>query len=79
MAERLIPLFRTTHPEIEFVTHEEVAPERYYATYSIGLFFDDKDGHLPALRFSPCRVASHRRIHPRGRPDGGGAADRARG
>ncbi len=44
MAERLIPLFRDTHPGIEFVTHEEVEPERYYATYSIGLFFDDKDG-----------------------------------
>jgi autotransporter strand-loop-strand O-heptosyltransferase len=43
MAERLIPLFRATHPEIEFVTHEEVDPERYYATYSIGLFFDDKE------------------------------------
>ena len=26
-----------------FVTHEEIKPERYYATYSIGLFFDDKD------------------------------------
>jgi autotransporter strand-loop-strand O-heptosyltransferase len=44
MAERLIPLFRDTHPGIEFVTHEAVDAERYYATYSIGLFFDDKDG-----------------------------------
>jgi autotransporter strand-loop-strand O-heptosyltransferase len=44
MAERLIPLFRDTHPEIEFVTHEEVQAERFYATYSLGLFFDDKDG-----------------------------------
>jgi autotransporter strand-loop-strand O-heptosyltransferase len=43
MAERLIPLFRDAYPEIEFVTHEEVDPKRYYATYSIGLFFDDKD------------------------------------
>ncbi len=43
MAERLIPLFRATHPDIEFVTHEEVDAERYYATYCIGLFFDDKD------------------------------------
>lgn len=43
MAERLIPLFRDAYPEIAFVTHEEVKPERYYATYSIGLFFDDKD------------------------------------
>jgi autotransporter strand-loop-strand O-heptosyltransferase len=43
MAERLIPLFRDAYPEIAFVTHEEVKPERFYATYSIGLFFDDKD------------------------------------
>ena len=49
MADRLIPLFRATHPDIEFVTHEEVDAERYYATYSIGLFFDDKD-----CIFQPC-------------------------
>ncbi|HZB91012.1 MAG TPA: autotransporter strand-loop-strand O-heptosyltransferase [Stellaceae bacterium] len=49
MAEKLIPLFRDAYPEIEFVTHEAVAPERYYATYSIGLFFDDKD-----CVFQPC-------------------------
>jgi autotransporter strand-loop-strand O-heptosyltransferase len=58
MAERLIPLFRDTHPEIEFVTHEEVDPARYYATYSIGLFFDDRDGV-----FQPCdfrHVGLHR-------------------
>jgi len=58
MAERLIPLFRDTHPEIEFVTHEAVDPERYYATYSIGLFFDDKD-----RVFQPCdfrHVGLHR-------------------
>ncbi len=58
MAEWLIPLFRATHPDIEFVTHEEVEPERYYATYSIGLFFDDKDGI-----FQPCdfrQVGLHR-------------------
>jgi autotransporter strand-loop-strand O-heptosyltransferase len=44
MAERLIPLFRDTHPQIEFVTHEEAKTERFYATYNIGLFFDDRDG-----------------------------------
>jgi autotransporter strand-loop-strand O-heptosyltransferase len=43
MAERLIPLFQANHPDIEFVGHEGVRPELYYATYSIGLFFDDKD------------------------------------
>jgi autotransporter strand-loop-strand O-heptosyltransferase len=44
MAERLIPLFRDTHPQIEFVTHDEANTERFYATYNIGLFFDDRDG-----------------------------------
>src|SRR6516165_2455778 len=43
MAERLIPLFRDAYPDITFLTHEEIKPERYYATYCMGLFFDDKD------------------------------------
>jgi autotransporter strand-loop-strand O-heptosyltransferase len=43
MAERLIPLFRDAYPDITFLSHEEIKPERYYATYSMGLFFDDKD------------------------------------
>jgi autotransporter strand-loop-strand O-heptosyltransferase len=43
MAEKLIPLFRDAYPDIAFVTHKEIKPERYYATYCMGLFFDDKD------------------------------------
>jgi autotransporter strand-loop-strand O-heptosyltransferase len=43
MGEKLIPLFRDAYPDIIFLTHEEVKPERYYASYGIGLFFDDKD------------------------------------
>lgn len=43
MADRLIPLFRDAYPDVTFVTHEEVKPETYYATYSMGLFFDDKE------------------------------------
>jgi autotransporter strand-loop-strand O-heptosyltransferase len=43
MAEKLIPLFRNAYPHINFVTHEEIKPERYYATYCMGLFFDDKE------------------------------------
>jgi autotransporter strand-loop-strand O-heptosyltransferase len=43
MGAPLIELFRRAYPDIEFLTHEEVKPERYDATYSIGLFFDDKD------------------------------------
>jgi autotransporter strand-loop-strand O-heptosyltransferase len=43
MSERLIPLFRDMYPEIEFAANEQIDPTRYYATYRIGLFFDDKD------------------------------------
>ena len=34
MAEWLIPLFRDAYPDITFVTHEQVEPQRYYATYN---------------------------------------------
>ena len=43
MSEKLIPLFRGAYPDITFLSHEEIKPENYYATYSMGLFFDDKD------------------------------------
>jgi autotransporter strand-loop-strand O-heptosyltransferase len=43
MAEKLIPLFRDAYPEINFVNHDNIDTERYYATYSMGLFFDDKE------------------------------------
>jgi len=58
MAERLIPLFREGYPDITLLTHEQIKPERFYATYSMGLFFDDKD-----FRFQPCdfrHVGLHR-------------------
>jgi len=42
MAQPMIALFARFYPEIEFVTPEEVDPARYYATYNIGLFFDDE-------------------------------------
>jgi autotransporter strand-loop-strand O-heptosyltransferase len=49
MSGLIAPLFRRAYPEIEFVTHEEVKAERYYATYNIGLFFDDEaHTHQPA-------------------------------
>jgi autotransporter strand-loop-strand O-heptosyltransferase len=41
MGEKIIALFRDAYPDIAFATHEEVKPDRFYATYSIGLFFDD--------------------------------------
>jgi autotransporter strand-loop-strand O-heptosyltransferase len=43
MSDKLIPLFENSYPDITFVTTEQVKVERYYATYSIGLFFDDKE------------------------------------
>lgn len=43
MAEKLIPLYKDAYPDITFITHEQIKPEQYYATYSMGLFFDDKD------------------------------------
>lgn len=42
MSGKIIPLFRDAYSDITFMTHEEVKPERYYATYRLGLFFDDK-------------------------------------
>jgi autotransporter strand-loop-strand O-heptosyltransferase len=41
MGEKIIPLFRDVYPSITFLPHEEIDTARYYATYSIGLFFDD--------------------------------------
>jgi autotransporter strand-loop-strand O-heptosyltransferase len=51
MSEKLIPLFRDGYPDIEFLTQEEVKPERYYATYGLGLFFDDKANVLQPCDF----------------------------
>jgi autotransporter strand-loop-strand O-heptosyltransferase len=58
MAEKLIPLFRDAYPDITFLPHAEIEPERFYATYNMGLFFDDKD-----FTFQPCdfrHVGLHR-------------------
>ena len=58
LGDKLIALLRDSYPKITFLTHDEVKPERYYATYSMGLFFDDKDNV-----FQPCdfrHVGLHR-------------------
>ncbi|WP_144108247.1 autotransporter strand-loop-strand O-heptosyltransferase [Paraburkholderia sp. BCC1886] len=58
MSALIAPLFSRAYPEIEFVTHEQVDPKRYYATYNIGLFFDDE-----ARVHQPCdfrQVGLHR-------------------
>ncbi|MCW2285795.1 autotransporter strand-loop-strand O-heptosyltransferase [Rhodoblastus acidophilus] len=41
MAERLIPLFAGAYPHIRFVDTKAVMPDEFYATYRVGLFFDD--------------------------------------
>jgi autotransporter strand-loop-strand O-heptosyltransferase len=43
IAERLIPLFQDAYPDVTFLKHDDIKAESYYATYSLGLFFDDKD------------------------------------
>jgi autotransporter strand-loop-strand O-heptosyltransferase len=41
MAELLIPLFAAAYPDIRFIGSKAVKPEDYYATYRVGLFYDD--------------------------------------
>ena len=45
MSDLIIPLLRDSYPNIRLLTHEQVVEEKVaeaaYATYSIGLFFDD--------------------------------------
>ena len=47
MSKLIIPLLKDNYDHIEFITHEEIEErnlaEKFYATYSMGLFFDDKD------------------------------------
>jgi autotransporter strand-loop-strand O-heptosyltransferase len=47
MSALIIPLLRDAYPELRFATHEEVVEqklaEQAYATYCLGLFFDDAD------------------------------------
>ena len=43
MSELIIPLFRDAYPHVTFLTHEEVDASEYYASYTLGLFFDDVD------------------------------------
>lgn len=43
MSPIVIPLFQDTYPEIEFVPLEQLTTDGYYASYRLGLFFDDWD------------------------------------
>lgn len=51
MAKPLIELFSGRYPSIRFCTPEEVRPEDYYATYRIGLYFNDWEHQLQPSDF----------------------------
>ena len=58
MSALIIPVLRDSYPHITFASHEEVEAGRFYATYSMGLFFDDA-----ANVWQPCdfrQVGLHR-------------------
>ena len=44
MSALIIPVFRDAYPDIAFVPHEGVMAERFYASYCLGLFFEDAEG-----------------------------------
>jgi autotransporter strand-loop-strand O-heptosyltransferase len=49
MGAPLIALFKAVYPSITFLTPDMVDPTQYYATYNIGLFFnDEKNVHQPS-------------------------------
>jgi autotransporter strand-loop-strand O-heptosyltransferase len=62
MSALIIPLLERAYPNIEFVTHEEMfsrgLAERFYATYSMGLFFEDKENNWQPTDFR--HVGLHR-------------------
>lgn len=58
LVARMIPLFQEAYPDVTLITPDAVEPERYYATYNIGLFFDDADTVLQPCDFR--HVGLHR-------------------
>ena len=62
MSGLIIPLLRKAYPNIRFVTHEEVVAEKIqetvYATYYLGLFFDDQSNVFQPTDFR--HVGLHR-------------------
>jgi autotransporter strand-loop-strand O-heptosyltransferase len=58
MSKHILPLLADAYPHIDFITHEDVRPQKFYATYYMGLFFDDADN-----TWQPCdfrHVGLHR-------------------
>jgi autotransporter strand-loop-strand O-heptosyltransferase len=62
MSPLIIPLLHDAYPAIRFVTHEELIeqalPDTVYATYCLGLFFDDADNVFQPTDFR--HVGLHR-------------------
>jgi autotransporter strand-loop-strand O-heptosyltransferase len=62
MSSLIIPLLRDAYPSIRFVTHEELVEQKladqFYATYCLGLFFDDADNIFQPTDFR--HVGLHR-------------------
>jgi autotransporter strand-loop-strand O-heptosyltransferase len=62
MSELLIPLLRDAYPNIRFVTHEELIAQKIaetvYASYCLGLFFDDAENVFQPTDFR--QVGLHR-------------------
>jgi autotransporter strand-loop-strand O-heptosyltransferase len=62
MSGLIIPLLQESYPDIRFMTHEEVTAskpqETAYATYYLGLFFDDTDNIFQPTDFR--HVGLHR-------------------
>jgi autotransporter strand-loop-strand O-heptosyltransferase len=62
MSGLIIPLLRDAYPDINFVTHEELVERKIaktaYATYYMGLFFDDADNNWQPTDFR--HVGLHR-------------------
>jgi autotransporter strand-loop-strand O-heptosyltransferase len=62
LSGKIIPILEAEYPNIRFVTHEQMIEEKlaetFYATYSVGLFFDDKANNWQPTDFR--QVGLHR-------------------
>ncbi|MGC2855821.1 autotransporter strand-loop-strand O-heptosyltransferase [Novispirillum sp. DQ9] len=47
----MVPVFQSSYPDITFLSPDQVAAEGFYASYRLGLYFDDADGVLQPCDF----------------------------
>ena len=68
LSSLIIPLLRDTYPGLRLVTHEEVVErklaETMYATYSLGLFFDDAACDWQPTNFRHVGLHRTAALHP---------------